>query len=71
MGIAGLLPLLKPIQTVKHLSDYSGQTVGVDGYVWLHRGTYACAVELANGKPTHKYVYKPSHRRPCVPLMLW
>ncbi|EIN08557.1 PIN domain-like protein [Punctularia strigosozonata HHB-11173 SS5] len=56
MGISGLLPLLKSITRTKHLSEYSGQTVAVDGYVWLHRGTYACAVELANDKPTHKYV---------------
>jgi exonuclease 1 len=56
MGIQGLLPLLKPIQRQRHLSDLSGQTIAVDGYVWLHRGAYACAVELALGKPTRRYV---------------
>ncbi|KAI0049204.1 PIN domain-like protein [Auriscalpium vulgare] len=56
MGISGLLPLLKSIQVQKHLSEFSGQTLAVDGYVWLHRGTYACATELATGKPTTKYV---------------
>ena len=54
MGISGLLPLLKPIQTTTHLSDYQGQTIAVDAYVWLHRGAYACAAELATGKNTHK-----------------
>lgn len=54
MGISGLLPLLKPIQVNKHLSEYSGQTIAVDAYVWLHRGTYACATELATGKKTNK-----------------
>ncbi|TFY79919.1 hypothetical protein EWM64_g4093 [Hericium alpestre] len=56
MGISGLLPLLKSIQVQKHLSEFAGQTLAVDGYVWLHRGTYACATELATGKSTSKYV---------------
>ncbi|KAI0066883.1 PIN domain-like protein [Artomyces pyxidatus] len=56
MGISGLLPLLKSIQVQKHLSDFSGQTLAIDGYVWLHRGTYGCATELATGKHTTKYV---------------
>ena len=54
MGISGLLPLLKPIQVNKHLSEYQGQTIAVDAYVWLHRGAYACAADLVTGKKTHK-----------------
>lgn len=54
MGISGLLPLLKSIQQNKHLSEFSGQTLAVDAYVWLHRGVYTCATELATGKKTHK-----------------
>lgn len=30
--------------------------MAVDAYGWLHRGTVACAVDLALGKPTNKYV---------------
>ncbi|KAI0319311.1 PIN domain-like protein [Amylostereum chailletii] len=56
MGITGLLPLLKSIQVQKHLSEFQGQTLAVDGYVWLHRGTYACATDLATGRRTTKYV---------------
>ncbi|KAG6334716.1 hypothetical protein ID866_4376 [Astraeus odoratus] len=56
MGISGLLTLLKSIQVTKHLSDFSGQTLAVDAYVWLHRGIYTCATELATGKNTQKYV---------------
>ena len=56
MGIQGLLPVLKPIQKQKHLSEFAGQTIAVDAYVWLHRGAYACAVELATNKPTKRYV---------------
>lgn len=62
MGIQGLLPLLKPIQTQRHLSEFAGQTLAVDAYVWLHRGAYACATELATGKPTTKYVDFSMHR---------
>ena len=54
MGISGLLPLLKDIHATKHLSDYKGMTVAVDAYVWLHRGTYGCAPDLATGKSTTK-----------------
>lgn len=62
MGISGLLPLLKPIQTHKHLSEFSGQTIAVDAYVWLHKGAYGCAPELATGKRTTKYVEYAMHR---------
>ncbi|KAI0792513.1 PIN domain-like protein [Abortiporus biennis] len=62
MGISGLLPLLKPIQQQKHLSEYAGEKIAVDAYVWLHRGTYACSPELATGKRTNKYVDYAMHR---------
>lgn len=56
MGIAGLLPLLKPIQVKRHLSEYAGQTIAVDAYVWLHRGAYNCATEIVTGRLTNRYV---------------
>ncbi|KAF2399835.1 PIN domain-like protein [Trichodelitschia bisporula] len=56
MGISGLLPLLQSIQKPCNLKDFSGQTIGVDAYGWLHRGTITCVVELATEKPTHKFV---------------
>ncbi|PPQ66528.1 hypothetical protein CVT26_009501 [Gymnopilus dilepis] len=62
MGISGLLPALKSIQVTKHLSEFRGKTVAVDAYVWLHKGVYSCAVELARGKDTHKYVDYAMHR---------
>ena len=37
------------------MKKFAGQTVGVDAYGWLHRGTVACAIDLALGKPTKKY----------------
>ncbi|KAF2685544.1 PIN domain-like protein [Lentithecium fluviatile CBS 122367] len=56
MGITGLLPLLKSIQQPCSLKKFAGQTIGVDAYGWLHRGTAACAIELAQDKPTIKFV---------------
>ncbi|KAK4096743.1 hypothetical protein N658DRAFT_501226 [Parathielavia hyrcaniae] len=62
MGISGLLPLLKSIHRPTELKKYAGETFGIDGYGWLHRGAVACAIELAQGKPTRKYVDFAMHR---------
>ncbi|BCR87853.1 putative exonuclease [Aspergillus chevalieri] len=56
MGIKGLHGLLKSIQKPCHLKKFSGQTLGVDAYGWLHRGTVACAVDLVLDKPTTKHI---------------
>ncbi|KAL5337347.1 hypothetical protein BJX70DRAFT_370152 [Aspergillus crustosus] len=56
MGIKGLHGLLKSIQKPCHLKKFSGQTLGVDAYGWLHRGTVACAVDLVLDRPTTKHV---------------
>ncbi|KAL9933312.1 hypothetical protein V8E36_008030 [Tilletia maclaganii] len=56
MGIQGLLPLLKDIQTPTHVKEYKGKTLGIDAYVWLHRGAFSCAQELALGQPTDKFI---------------
>ncbi|KPI44413.1 Exodeoxyribonuclease 1 [Cyphellophora attinorum] len=56
MGITGLLPLLKSIQKPCTLKKFAGQTLGIDAFGWLHRGSAACAVDLALDKPTKKYV---------------
>jgi hypothetical protein len=55
----GLLPLLKSIHRPTELKKYAGETFGIDGYGWLHRGAIACALELAQGKPTRKQVQAP------------
>jgi exonuclease-1 len=46
MGIQGLLPLLKQIEKPVHLAELKGEKVGVDAYVWLHRGAFSCALDL-------------------------
>lgn len=60
LTLTGLLPLLRSIQKTRHVKEFKGQTLGVDAYVWLHRGIISCATELALGKPTKKYA--PSRR---------
>lgn len=50
----GLLPLLKSIQKHTELKKFAGETLGIDAYGWLHRGTISCAIELAQDKPTRK-----------------
>ncbi|KAL0939573.1 exo1 protein [Colletotrichum truncatum] len=62
MGVSGLLPLLKSIHRPTELKKFSGETLGVDAYGWLHRGAIACAVDLAQGNPTRKYVDFAMHR---------
>ncbi|GAO48195.1 PIN domain-like protein [Saitoella complicata NRRL Y-17804] len=62
MGISGLLPLLKNIQVNTHVRNYKDHVVGVDAYVWLHRGAFACAWDLALGKHTTKYVDYAMHQ---------
>ncbi|KAL8695340.1 MAG: hypothetical protein Q9218_000098 [Villophora microphyllina] len=62
MGISGLLPLLKSIHKPCNLKKFAGQTIGVDAYGWLHRGTVACAIDLALGRPTTKFVDFSMHR---------
>ncbi|POS69909.1 exonuclease 1, partial [Diaporthe helianthi] len=57
-----LLPLLKSIQKPTELKQFSGEVLGVDAYGWLHRGAVSCAIELAQGKPTRKYVDFAMHR---------
>jgi len=59
MGISGLLPLLKSIQVNTHIKQYAGKIVGIDAYVWLHKGAFACAWDLALGNPTTKYLNIP------------
>lgn len=62
MGISGLLPLLKDIQHSTHVEAYRGKTLGIDAYVWLHRGAYACATDLALGRPTTRFITYAMHR---------
>ncbi|KAJ5357641.1 hypothetical protein N7541_004799 [Penicillium brevicompactum] len=56
MGINGLHGLLKSIQKPCHIKKFSGLTLGVDAYGWLHRGTVACSADLVLENPTRKHL---------------
>jgi exonuclease-1 len=56
MGIQGLLKELEPCLSDRYLSELQGLRVAVDGYVWLHRGVFFCAADIAKGKPCQSYV---------------
>lgn len=56
MGIQGLHKFLKPCLRDTHIHEYSGKTLAVDAYVWLHRGAFSCAEELCTGVKTSKYL---------------
>ncbi|XP_077990626.1 uncharacterized protein LOC144444945 [Glandiceps talaboti] len=56
MGIQGLLPLVKDATEPCNIKKYAGYTVAVDTYCWLHKGAFACAMQLAKGEPTDQYV---------------
>ncbi|KGG52227.1 hypothetical protein DI09_19p90 [Mitosporidium daphniae] len=56
MGISGLLPLLKPITKKTHLRDFSGKTVAIDGYSWIHKGVYGSGLAIFEGKDVSSHV---------------
>jgi len=56
MGVAGLHKLLLPFAQTKHVSDFCGQRLAVDGYAWLHRAAASCADDLFHGRETTKLV---------------
>jgi exonuclease-1 len=56
MGVQGLLKLLSPISNERHLSELRGLRVAVDGYVWLHRGIFFNAAEIAKGHASSAHV---------------
>ena len=56
MGIIGLLPALKSITRRRNIREFSGETVAIDGYCWLHQAAYTCAMDLALGRGTAKLI---------------
>lgn len=56
MGIQGLLPFLKEATQPVNMRKYSGYTVAVDTYCWLHKGAFACSLQLAKGEQTDMWV---------------
>ena len=52
MGIQGLLPFVKEATEPVNMRKYSGYAVAVDTYCWLHKGAFACSLQLAKGEST-------------------
>ncbi|XP_075227655.1 exonuclease tos isoform X2 [Lycorma delicatula] len=50
MGIQGLIPFLEKASRPINISEFSGTTVAVDAYCWLHKGAFSCAEKLARGE---------------------
>ena len=50
MGILNLLKELSPATRDAHLSQFAGQTLGVDAMCWLHRAAFSCPLDLARSE---------------------
>lgn len=59
MGIQGLLKVLKPALKELQIGRFQGQTAVIDIMVWLYKGAYSCAYELATEKPTLAFLVYP------------
>lgn len=55
MGVAGLLPVLKPVAESASLERYRGKTVAIDTYSWLHKAVFCCADKIVMDMPTKAY----------------
>ncbi|XP_011698856.1 PREDICTED: exonuclease 1 [Wasmannia auropunctata] len=56
MGITGLLPFLEKSSRRTNIKEFSGGTVAIDSYCWLHKGAFSCAEKLMMGEATDAYV---------------
>ncbi|XP_069359235.1 exonuclease 1 [Maniola hyperantus] len=56
MGITGLIPFLEKASRRANVSEFSGCTVAIDTYCWLHKGAFACADKLVRGEETDVHI---------------
>lgn len=56
MGVTGLSAFLKSAARPCLLSEFKGKRLAVDGNVWLHKGTYSCALQLCSGEKTFGHI---------------
>ncbi|XP_011501900.1 PREDICTED: exonuclease 1 [Ceratosolen solmsi marchali] len=56
MGITGLIPFLEKSSRKTNVSEFSGMTVAIDTYCWLHKGSFSCADKIIMGQVTDLYV---------------
>lgn len=56
MGITGLIPFIEKASRRTDVSEFSGCTVAIDSYCWLHKGAFACADKLVRGEETDMHI---------------
>ncbi|XP_060802397.1 exonuclease 1 isoform X1 [Amyelois transitella] len=56
MGITGLIPFLEKASKKVNIGEFSGCTVAIDSYCWLHKGAFACADKLVRGENTDIHI---------------
>ncbi|CAG9793707.1 unnamed protein product [Diatraea saccharalis] len=56
MGITGLIPFLEKASRRANVGEFSGCTVAIDSYCWLHKGAFACADKLVRGEQTDVHI---------------
>ncbi|XP_072947229.1 exonuclease 1 [Epargyreus clarus] len=56
MGITGLIPFIEKASRRININEFSGSTVAVDTYCWLHKGAFACAEKLVRGEETDIHI---------------
>ncbi|XP_047503782.1 exonuclease 1 [Pieris napi] len=56
MGITGLIPFIEKASRRANVSEFSGSTVAIDSYCWLHKGAFACADKLVRGEETDMHI---------------
>ncbi|CAK1550619.1 unnamed protein product [Leptosia nina] len=56
MGITGLIPFIEKASRRANINEFSGSTVAIDSYCWLHKGAFACADKLVRGEETDIHI---------------
>lgn len=56
MGIKNLLIFLKPYLKRTFLREIRNKTVGIDGYVWLHKGIFADKLNIVDDEENTGYI---------------
>jgi exonuclease-1 len=56
MGIKNLLLFLKDYMTKINVKDIKGKRVGIDGYVWIHKGIFSDTMNIVDNINSDNYV---------------
>ena len=59
MGVSNLLGFVRSAVQKVHISEFRGETLAIDASAWLHRGLFACALEVLTGQSTDRFLDIP------------